>query len=149
MGIVSAATQGLLTGPLTRRWGEATIIKSTLLASSVGFGLLLAADSLPLVLLTTALFTVPNALLRPAVIALTSKRVERQGIAMGLNNSFNSLGRIVGPVWAGVVFDVNIRLPYLSGAAIMLISFLASLFWVRACDTSKSTASELASQPEA
>ncbi len=130
MGIVSAVTQGALTGPLTKRWGEVPLIKVTLLASAVGFGLLLTADSLVTVLLTTGLFTLPNALLRPAVISLTSKRSEKQGMAMGLNNSFNSLGRIVGPIWAGFAFDLNSNLPYLSGAAIMLAGFLVSLVWI-------------------
>jgi DHA1 family multidrug resistance protein-like MFS transporter len=130
-GLVSALTQGLLTGPLTKRWGEAAVIKATLLASAVTFGLLLLANNLVTVLITTGLFILPNALLRPAVISLTSKHAEaQQGAAMGLNNSFNSLGRVVGPIWAGFAFDLNYDLPYLSGAAIMFAAFLASLAWV-------------------
>jgi DHA1 family multidrug resistance protein-like MFS transporter len=132
VGIVAALTQGVLTGPLTRRWGEAVVIKATLLFSAVGFGLLLAADSLATVLLTTALFTLPNALLRPAVISLTSKHADeaQQGIVMGLNNSFTSLGRVLGPIWAGLAFDLNPSLPYLSGAVVMAVGFLISLPWV-------------------
>lgn len=131
VGIVAALTQGLLTGPLTKRWGEAAVIQATLLASAVTFGLLLVANNVMTVLITTGLFTLPNALLRPAVISLTSKQAgTRQGAAMGLNNSFNSLGRVVGPVWAGFVFDRNYDLPYISGAAIMFAGFLASLVWV-------------------
>ncbi len=49
---------------------------------------------------------------------------------MGLSNSFVSLGRIVGPIWAGFIFDVNFDYPYLSGAAILFIGFLISLIWV-------------------
>jgi DHA1 family multidrug resistance protein-like MFS transporter len=132
MGIVSALTQGALTGPLTKRWGEATVIKATLLASAVGFGLLLTANSLPTILLTTGLFTLPNALLRPAVISLTSKQADtQQGVAMGLNNSFNSLGRIAGPIWAGFAFDMNYSYPYLSGALIMLVGFVIGLALVK------------------
>jgi DHA1 family multidrug resistance protein-like MFS transporter len=131
VGIVAALTQGVLTGPLTKRWGEAVVIKVTLLGSAVAFVLLLTANTLPAVLLTIALFTVPNALLRPAVISLTSKRADtEQGVAMGLNNSFNSLGRIAGPIWAGFVFDVDYRLPYLSGAAILVAGFVISLMWL-------------------
>ena len=127
-----SVTQGVLTGPLTKRWGEATVIKATLLGSALTFGLLLAANNLATVLLTTALFTLPNALLRTAIMSLTSKRAgERQGAAMGLNNSFNSLGRVVGPTWAGFAFDLNYNLPYISGAVIMFIGFLVSLVWVR------------------
>jgi len=131
VGIVAALTQGVLTGPLTKRWGEATVIKATLLGSAIMFVLLLLANSLPTMLLTTGLFTLPNALLRPAVISLTSKHAgTRQGAAMGLNNSFNSLGRVIGPIWAGFAFDLNYNLPYLSGAAIMFAGFLIGLAWV-------------------
>jgi len=49
---------------------------------------------------------------------------------MGLGNSFINLGRIVGPIWAGFIFDVNWSYPYLSGAAIMLVGFLIGLRWV-------------------
>jgi DHA1 family multidrug resistance protein-like MFS transporter len=49
---------------------------------------------------------------------------------MGLCNSFLSLGRIVGPIWAGAIFDVNERYPYISGSAIMLVGFVISLIWV-------------------
>jgi DHA1 family multidrug resistance protein-like MFS transporter len=131
VAIVSTATQGALTGPVTKRWGEATVIKVTLLAASAGFILLLLATSFATVLLTTCLFTLPVALLRPAVISLTSKQADtRQGMAMGLNASFTSLGRIVGPIWAGFAFDVSYRYPYLSGAVILFIGFLISLAWV-------------------
>ena len=49
---------------------------------------------------------------------------------MGLNNAFMSLGRIVGPIWAGTLFDVNMGFPYLSGAVVMLIGFVMTLFWL-------------------
>ena len=53
-------------------------------ASAIGFGLLLGADSLGTVLLTTRLFTVLNALLRLAVIVLTCKQAESgQGVEAG------------------------------------------------------------------
>ncbi len=52
-------------------------------------------------------------------------------MAMGLNNAFMSLGRIVGPIWAGLVFDVNISLPYLTGAIVMLLGFGVSLAWLQ------------------
>lgn len=131
-GIVSALAQGALTGPLTKRWGEAALIKITLLASAITFLLLLTANNLATMLLTTGLFTLPNALLRPAVLSLTSKHAgDQQGTAMGLNNSFTSLGRVIGPIWAGFAFDLNYNLPYLSGAAIIFLGFVGSLIWVR------------------
>ncbi|MGC8839646.1 MAG: MFS transporter, partial [Anaerolineae bacterium] len=70
-----------------------------------------------------------NAMLRPGVASLISKRAgEHQGAAMGMSNSFMSLGRIVGPVWAGSVLDLNLYLPYATGAVLMALGFVSTFF---------------------
>ena len=131
VGVVSTLGKATLIGPLTRRWGEAVIIKSSMLASSVGFVVLLLANSYLAVLLATGLFILSKTLLRTALLSLASRRaIVGQGAVMGLGNSFINLGRIAGPIWAGFIFDVNTSYPYLSGAVIMLIGFLVSLVWV-------------------
>ncbi len=132
IGLASALVQGGLTGPLTKRWGEVAIIRISLLGSAIGFVLMLQAQTYVAVLLTVSFFIVSNALLRPAVSALISQRASGgQGVAMGLNNSFMSLGRMVGPSWAGFVFDTNMSYPYWSGSFIMLIGFFLSLGWLK------------------
>ncbi len=131
VGLVSTLGKAILIGPLTKRWGEAPIIKVSLAASTVGFLVLLLAATYPQVLLATGVFILSKTLLRTVIIALASKRVSTgQGATMGLSNSFMNLGRIVGPIWAGFIFDVNVNYPYLSGAAIMFVGFLISLIWV-------------------
>jgi DHA1 family multidrug resistance protein-like MFS transporter len=131
IGIISAIMQGVLTGPLSRRWGEANIIKVSLLFSAIGFLLMLQAGTFSEVVLTVSFFIVSNSLLRPAISSLISKKTTiAQGKAMGLTNSFMSLGRIFGPVCAGLLFDVNISYPYLSGALTMLVGFIGSLLWL-------------------
>jgi len=50
-----------------------------------------------------------------------------QGVAMGMNNAFMSLGRSVGPLWAGFIYDINLSYPYWSGSIIMLVGFVISL----------------------
>ncbi len=128
LGLVSALAQGVFAGPLTRRWGDAAVIRASLLASVIGFGLSLLANSYLTILLATAFLGLASALQIPSLMSLTSKHAEiPPGIAMGLSNAFISLGRIVGPLLGGVLFDVNLYLPYLSGAAVMLIGFIVSL----------------------
>ena len=130
MGLVSTVGK-VFTGTLTRRWGDASVIKTSLFTGSVGFLVLLLANTYPTILLATGFFILSKTWLRPAVFSLTSKRAAvGQGVAMGLSNSFMSLGRIVGPLWAGFVFDINFNYPYLSGAAILFVGFLISLVWV-------------------
>jgi DHA1 family multidrug resistance protein-like MFS transporter len=128
IGIVTTVGKGALTGPLTKRWGDSLVIKASLLAGSAGFVVLLLANTYITILLATAFFILSKTLLRPALLSLTSKRaVAGQGVAMGLSNSFMSLGRILGPIWAGWVFDVNFNYPYLTGSLILLVGFVISL----------------------
>ncbi len=131
IGLISAIAQGALTGPATRKWGEVSIIKTSLAASAIGFVLMLLAVDFTTVLLTVGVFVLSNTLLRPSLSSLISQLAkDGQGLAMGLTNSFMSLGRVVGPVWAGFLFDANVHLPYLSGAVIMLIGFGLSLVFL-------------------
>ncbi len=127
LGLTSALGQGTLVGPLTKRWGNLVIVKISLLATVAGFGLMVLANTFVTILLASAFFGLATALQIPALTSLTSQRsTVPQGVAMGLNEAFVSLGRIVGPLLGGIAFDINISLPYLSGAAIMLIGLLVS-----------------------
>jgi DHA1 family multidrug resistance protein-like MFS transporter len=131
VGVVALVGRGLLTGILTRRWGEAAVIQGALVAGCLAFVLLLAATTFPSVLLTAGLFVLISAFLRPAIHSLTSQRATLgQGAAMGLSGAFVSLGRIVGPLWAGAFYDLQPWLPYASGAIILGIVFLLSLKWL-------------------
>ena len=131
LGLVSAFAQGVLAGPATKKWGDGTVIKGGLLATAIGFGLMLLATDYVSILLTTAFFGLTVALQIPALSSLTSRRATGpQGIAMGLSNSFVSLGRIVGPILGGFVLDINLSLPYISGATFMMVAFFVSLIWI-------------------
>ena len=133
IGAVSTVGKGLLTGPLTKRGGEAATIKASTIAGAVGYLILLAAYDYPTVLLATGLFILSKTVLRPALLSLISKRtVQAQGVMMGLGNTAMSLGRVIGPIWAGFAFDLNLSYPYLSGAAVLVLSFLASMIGLRA-----------------
>jgi len=67
---------------------------------------------------------------RPTSSLISRRSVGGQGIAMGLNNAYMSLGRIVGPLWAGMALDLNLNFPYVTGAVIMLIGFVACLYFL-------------------
>lgn len=132
VGITSAVVQGALTGPSIRRWGDTNVIKTSLIASALGFLLMLTATNLTTVMLTTGFFILSNSMLRPSVASLISKRAgQGQGVAMGLNNSFMSLGRIVGPILAGIMLDIHYNYPYMTGSFIMALGFIASLIFLR------------------
>ena len=133
VGIISSLVQMLLTGPASRRLGEGNVIKLALFGTAAGFGFMLLAPNNILVPISVGFFVFANAMLRPSIASLTSQKARGgHGAALGLNNSFQSLGRAVGPIWAGSLFDLHMIWPYLSGAIIVLLAFLFSLFTMRA-----------------
>jgi DHA1 family multidrug resistance protein-like MFS transporter len=133
VGVISAIVQGGLTGPATKHFGEPMVIKISLFGSTIGFFLMLLAVPGASIYLSVAFFMLFNAMLRPAISALISNRsTSGQGIAMGLNNSFMSAGRIIGPIWAGYLFDYNLSAPYISGGMVMLISFFIATIFLKA-----------------
>lgn len=126
-GLFYAIAQGVLVGPLTKKIGEIRVIKLSLLGGSVGFILMLLAFNFVTMLITVGFFVLCNALLKPATLAVISKRANTsQGSAMGLAESYMSLGRIIGPLSAGYFIDVNILYPYFSGAFIFMFMFVIS-----------------------
>jgi DHA1 family multidrug resistance protein-like MFS transporter len=136
VGIVAVIGRGVLTGVFTRRWGEPRVIRGALLAGAIAFVLLVLARSYPAVLFTAGLFVLITAFFRPAVHSLTSQRATvGQGAAMGLSNSFVSLGRVVGPIFAGGVYELNTIYPYVCGMIILAIVSLLSRRWLAGSQT--------------
>jgi DHA1 family multidrug resistance protein-like MFS transporter len=132
LGFVSAIGQGLLVGPLTKRFGDPVVIKVCFLLSTVTLLTVMSADQYIPLLVTIGFFSLANALLVPSITSLTSKRTTlSQGVTMGLSNSFVSLGRIFGPTLGGLVFDLHWGLPFVSASFVMLIGFFVSLHWVK------------------
>ncbi|MRR30742.1 MFS transporter, partial [bacterium] len=128
MGLVAVVQQGVMIGPLTRRFGEMRIIESGLVIGILGFIGLALAPTQALLIVSALVFNVGSVLLQPSVTALISKQATSgQGELMGMNNSFQSLGRGVGPLWAGAAFDFYSTLSFWSGALIQAGILFAAL----------------------
>lgn len=140
VGLISALIQGAITGPMIRAFGEVKIIRVSILSTAIAFVLMTQATNTLLlpgieiglpILLSVGYFVLSNAMLNPTTASLISKETKAsQGVTMGMNNAFLSLGRVIGPLWAGFLFDVNYNLPYISGATVMAIGFIVSIFGI-------------------
>ncbi|HET9911382.1 MAG TPA: MFS transporter [Anaerolineales bacterium] len=132
MGGTLIVVQGVLTGPLTKRFGEAFLIRTGLVGGALGFIAMSLATGYVTTLLALGFFTVALAMIGPTLNAHISRFAgERQGTVMGLNSAATSLGRVIGPLWAGYLYEVNIEFPYLSGAAALVVGLLVSWFGLR------------------
>ncbi|MBN1265669.1 MAG: MFS transporter [Anaerolineales bacterium] len=120
LGLVTVVGQGLLIGPLTRKFGDLAVIRFGFILSAVCLPLILLAGSYLELLVLIGLFSLVNAVLIPSITALTSKYSQiSQGVTMGLSNSFVSLGRIVGPLSGGFLFDLHFAIPFWAGGVVM------------------------------
>src|SRR5207245_5515530 len=102
-------------------WGENRLVQAGLLLAAVGYLLIMTTHTLATLALYAAIAGAGHSLMRPSVASLISKRTPAgQGLSIGIMDSFDSLGRIVGPTWRGAVYHVGIGLPYLSAALVLL-----------------------------
>lgn len=130
IGAVLILGQGVLSEYLIRLHGEKRVIQAGLLLGALGFVAMLIAGNFLIFMLTAGFFALSAALVGPALNSyMSSFGGENQGSLMGLNAAFASLGRVVGPLWAGFIFDIQMTCPFISGACTLLTGFLISL-WV-------------------
>ncbi|MDX8361239.1 MULTISPECIES: MFS transporter [Bacillaceae] len=131
VGLIGTIAQGVIVGKLVNRFGDERVVTGSLLLSAIGFVIMTFAKSYSMVILTTSIFFLGNSILRPALNSLISKLAgNKQGMVMGLNNSFLSLGNVAGPLIAGNLFEANIHLPYFFGALIMVIGMISMKVWL-------------------
>jgi len=131
IGLIGTIIQGGVVGRLIEKLGDERVVVMAFLISGIGFILMTLAETLSLVLITTGIFFIGNSILRPSLNTFISKLAgDKQGMVMGLNNSFLSLGNVAGPLLAGTLFEVNIHFPYLFGAIVMFGALISTKIWL-------------------
>lgn len=134
VGVVSALTQGLITGFLVKRFSEQRLIVVGLGLMTLGYaGLALAPGAWALYPVMT-LIAFGKGIATPTLTSTISKQVSprEQGSILGATQALNSLALIVGPVWAGVTFDyLGANTPYWTGAGWLVVAALFAAGRVR------------------
>src|SRR5690606_13820548 len=129
-GIVSVIVQLFIVDRIVNRFGEVTILNIFIAVVTVGFILALLAKSYTLFFGITLLIFLATSILRPVLNTLISKMAgEEQGFAMGMNNAYMSVGNILGPTLAGMLYDVKITYPFIMGLLILAIAMVTTFMW--------------------
>lgn len=117
-----AGVQGGLIGRLNKRLGEARLVTYGAVLLTIGLIALPFSLGIATILIVMALLAFGLAILNPAVTSLVSREAgttERGGI-LGVNQSGQSLARILGPLIAGLAYSAaGSAAPYYIGAIIM------------------------------
>jgi MFS family permease len=130
VGVVSVVMRAVLLGPAVRRFGEVGVMRLGSLSLVLGLagiplaGMLNASYTVRLAALAFIVLFVPvgTALLFPATTALVSwrSRQEETGQIMGVQQSLGAVARVIGPLWAGLFYEKDVRYPFWLAAALML-----------------------------
>ena len=129
-GLISTIIQGGLSGPINKQFQERQILTVGIIAQGFGLFLVPLSSTLPLLLVSSGIWIIGEAISRPAINSLLSKSAseERQGITLGVAQSFNSLASIFGPIVAGALFTfVNGTWAFWGGTALLAVAIALSL----------------------
>ena len=133
LGVVLVVVQGGLIGPMTKRMGEERVLFTGVIALVIGFLLLPVMQTPAAAAGAMVLLAAGFGLANPSLQSLVSRSAPAtgQGAALGVAQSAASLGRILGPMQAGALFNFGGRaLPYFVSAAILIA--VAGAVWRRA-----------------
>lgn len=129
-GFIGVIVQGLLLDKLFKRFGEMRIILFSLVIASIFTICMIYISGFFLILVVATIFQTAAVLIRPAVNTLISYAAgKEQGFASGMNNSYMSLGNMIGPAIAGTLFDINMSIPFIVGGAVLMICFVITYVW--------------------
>jgi len=126
IGVIVVVMQGGLVGRLVKRFGERRLLLAGLALLAGGLALLPFGANLAVLLVAVSLLSLGDGAVTPTVSTLLSfaSAEEAQGETLGLAQGLTSLGRMLGPLLAGVLFVIGAGLPFFAGAALALVGVL-------------------------
>jgi MFS transporter, DHA1 family, tetracycline resistance protein len=130
MGVSSAAVQGGLLTYVSKFLNEKKIITFASFLMMIGLGLMPYGGTFLGLAIVIVILSVGTGSLQPVLLSLISKVTPEaeQGVTLGLNQSFSSFARVLGPLWGGFAFEfLGYPFPFLTGAAFTFLIFLASI----------------------
>ena len=130
VGAVSVIMRGLVLGVMVRRFGEVRVLRMGALLLSFGMCAVAMATSPATFLLAVILVPTGTALLFPSTTSLVSRYAEpgEVGQTLGVQQAFGGMSRLLGPVWAGAVFQhLGQSVPFWLGGGLVLATALFAL----------------------
>jgi len=128
-GAVSACCQFVLTGPLSRRFGEGNMLAVGMAGTVICTALQPFSDGGFFTVTLMALMALSQSVAFPNSGALLSRSVDpdHQGQIMGLNNATGALARVAGPQFGLGLQSLNINGAFYFGAAIVAPAIFLAL----------------------
>jgi DHA1 family tetracycline resistance protein-like MFS transporter len=129
LGFGSVLLQGGGAGRASKAFGEHAMLLIGLVLSAAGFGGFAVAETLGGLAVALTVLVIGLGLATPGLNALIAAQAEpmERGAVMGLSQSASALGRVVGPLVAGAIFDhFGHSAPFVAAALLMLIALFVA-----------------------
>ncbi|MBI3438278.1 MAG: MFS transporter [Proteobacteria bacterium] len=129
LGAGSVLLQGGGAGRASKVLGERTMLIVGLGLLVAGFGGMAVAHGEASLIVSLAILVVGIGFSTPALNALIAEQAapEERGAVMGLSQSASALGRVIGPMCAGAIFDAwGHGAPFAAAAALMVAALFAA-----------------------
>lgn len=128
-GLLAVLMQSIFIYRITKLFGEHKSVILGLLTMSIGLFLIPFAKSGTFLLFFMIIMTLGSSLTRPTLTTLVSKEThEGQGTTMGIFASFESMGRIFGPILGGWLFSTfDFHSPFTISAVLILVTLVFAI----------------------
>ena len=130
VGFIIVIMQGGLVGQLVKRFGEKSLAIAGMIMLAAGLILLTWSTSLALLLIALAILSAGDGAIATTLSTLLSfvSPKDAQGETLGLAQGMGGLGRILGPLAAGLIFEIGgPGAPFLAGGLLVALATLLLL----------------------
>jgi multidrug resistance protein len=127
VGAISLVMRSVAIGPVVGKLGERRTMRLGAVLIALGMTTIPFARNIPELALAVLLIPVGTALLFPTTTSIVSRRAQEDqvGMILGVQQAFGGVARLLGPIWAGAVFQfVGIRWPFWIAAFVMALGRL-------------------------
>ncbi len=125
MGTLVAVIQGGLIGKLSKRFGERLLVRSGTVLLAMGFGIVPFIHQYGWLFLAAFLIAAGQGVTYPSLTSMISQLADprERGGTLGISAALSSLARMLGPVVAGMLYDIFAAWgPFTTAAAMTLIA---------------------------
>ena len=129
-GAVTVVVRGVLVGRIVKMFGEPSTVRAGCLLLAVSVGMIAFIPNRWWLALLVPLWAIATGMLFPSLHSLISRATDEysQGSVLGGSQLAGGLGRVVGPLWAGALFQTYaIGSPFLVGASLSTIAVILSV----------------------
>ncbi|PYO97802.1 MAG: tetracycline resistance MFS efflux pump [Gemmatimonadetes bacterium] len=129
IGATAAVVQGYVFGKLARRFGERALLIAGGCGMAVAIAVIPALHSSAALYAWTAILAFANSIFGPAATGLVSVFADptEQGTVLGAAQALAALGRLLGPLTLGRVYDASHPAAFFVAAAVMALGGLVCL----------------------